>query len=162
MASRYGVTKEDIQNITLALKIGDGQAQRFTSTIVDIFIERADDWAEGQSSEFIGVPLKATPAPGEATVPGTPTKDNYPEEFIQAIMYWAAGRMLQSDYHENSPNVSAAGEWAESVAYQHIEEFRSRSTVRVGAGRRRHPNVHMPPNIAPREELPGGTQRIQK
>lgn len=153
MASRYGITPDDLRKAALSLQIGEGISQRMASTEADEFIEDGETWAEDQISEYIAVPLKPTPAPGAATVPGTLTPANYPREFIKAAEYWAVARMLQSEFSETSPNATEYGTWAEDAAYRHISDFRSRRTTRVGAGRRRHPNPHMPPNIAPREDL---------
>lgn len=152
MASRYAITPADMRQAALTLHTGAGIANRLQTVDATTFIENAEVWAEDQVSEYLGIPLKAVPAPGSSTVPGTPTKLNYPREFILAITYFAVARMLQSEYFANEPNASQAGVWAEQIANQHITDFRSRTTVKVGSGRRRHPNPFMPPNIAPREE----------
>lgn len=153
-ASRYGLIANDLKMISLQLQVGDGIADRIGSSDTIQFIDWAETWVEAQLSDFIAVPLKATPAAGETTVPSPPIKENYPVEFIQAVLYYAVARLLRSEFSEIEPNSSAFADWGEVLARQHVIEFRSRSTVQVGAGRRRHPNVHMPPNIAPREELP--------
>lgn len=154
MATRYDVDVEDLKRAALNLQIGAGISERMNTGNAVEFIDDGEEWAEGQVSDFIMVPLKPVPARGDITVPVTPTNRNYPREFIQAVIYFALGRLLHSEYFENEPNVSQAGDWAESMAWTHISEFRSRPTFRVGAGRRRHPNPHMPPNIAPKEERP--------
>lgn len=89
--------------------------------------------------------------PPEVAVTPQGRKWNYPIEFIQAIIYEAIAKMLRSEFFEAEPNVSQSAEYAESESYKYIIEFRSRPTTLVGAGRRRNPNPHMPPNIAPPE-----------
>lgn len=140
MPSRYSLTSDDLRKAAMNLQIGEGIARRLTTIDATEFIEAGEEWAEEQISEHIMVPLKAVPARGSITVPTTPTRSNYPREFILAAIYWAVGRLLHSEYFQNEPNVSQSGDWAESMAWQHLKEFRSRSTVRVGAGRRRHVN----------------------
>lgn len=154
MASRYGLTVDDLKKAAMNLQIGEGIARRLATADASVFIDGGEEWAEDQISEYVMVPLKPVPARGSTTVPQIPTKSNYPREFILAATYWAVGRLLHSEYFESEPNISQAGDWAESMAWQHLKEFRSRPTLRVGAGRRRHPNVFMPPNIAPKEEQP--------
>jgi hypothetical protein len=151
--SRYGITPENLRQGALSLQLGTGIASRFASTEGDTFISDGETWAEDQISDYLAIPLKPVPARGSTTVSSPPTSQNYPREFILAATYWAIGRLLYSEYSENEPNQSEAGAWAEQEAYRHINEFRSRATVQVGGGRRRNPNVHMPPNIAPREEV---------
>lgn len=152
---RYAIEKADLQRAALNTQLGDGIAQRFLGLQVDAFIDEGEDWAEGQVSHFLATPLKPTRAPGVAR--GTPlpsplTKANYPREFILAATYYALALLMYSEYFENEPNASQAGAWAEERAVNYIMEFRSRPTVRVGGGRRRHPNVHMPPSIYPMED----------
>ncbi len=158
MSTRYYITLTDLRAAALTLQIGSGIAARLNSIDTTEFIDQGEAWAEDQVSEYLGVPLKPTPARGSSTVPVPPTKANFPREFILAATYWAIARMLHSEYFANEPNMSTSGQWAEAAAYQHIGEFRSRVTVSVGAGRRRNPNPHMPPNIAPREPSPNAPQ----
>jgi hypothetical protein len=148
---RYYITEADLKAAALTLQVGAGIAARLNTIDTSNFIDQGETWAEDQISEYLGIPLKPTLQRGQSSIPGTPTKDNFPREFILAATYWAVGRMLHSEYFANEPNMSNSAQWAEAMAYQHIGEFRSRVTVQVGAGRRRHPNPHMPPNIAPRE-----------
>jgi hypothetical protein len=115
-----------------------------------------EDWAEERVQEFVGVPLKPVPAPGESAVPGTLTGRNFPHDFRQAAVYHALSRLLASEYFENEPNASESASWADEKANEHIALFAERRTTRVGAGRLRHSNPHMPPNIAPRrDQFPG-------
>jgi len=136
--SRYGITNDQLKEAARNLQLGQGISDRV--------------WTEEQVEEYVGVPLKATRAPGEAALPAEPTNRNFPLDFIQAVVYRALGRLLHSEYFENSPNASESGTWALELSDTHILEFRSKRTVRVGAGRLRHPNPHIPPQIAPREE----------
>lgn len=154
MTTRYNITTVDLKAAALTLQVGAGIAARLNTVDTTNFIDQGESWAEDQVSEYLGVPLKPTPKRGESTVPVTPLQTNYPREFTLAAIYWAVGRMLHSEYFSNEPNISTAAQWSEAMAYQHIQEFRSRVTVSVGGGRRRHPNPHMPPNIAPREQAP--------
>jgi hypothetical protein len=154
MPSRYKIEPSDLRSAALTLQVGAGIAARLSTIETTNFIEQGEEWAEDQVSEYLGVPLKPTPARGTTNLPNPLTKSNYPREFILAIIYWSVGRMLQSEYFANEPNASQSGQWAEGMAAQHIKEFRSRVTTRVGSGRRRNPNPFIPPNIAPREQPP--------
>jgi len=150
--SRYGIDNDQLKEAARNLQLGQGISDRVESASATQFIVEAEDWTEEQVEEYIGVPLKATRAPGEATLPSEPTNRNFPLDFIQAVVYRALGRLLHSEYFENAPNASESGTWALELADSHILEFRSKRTVRVGAGRLRHVNPFMPPQIAPREE----------
>jgi hypothetical protein len=156
VVSYYKLNKDDLRRAAMNLQIGAGIGDRIATLDVDEFLADAEAWAESQISEFVAVPLKPIPERGEITVPGTPTKRNYNIEFILAVTYSALSRLLQSEFFENEPNASKAGEWAKTEAAEHILNFRSRSTNLVGSGRRRHLNPFMPPNIAPREAPPQG------
>ena len=57
-------------------------------------------------------------------------------------------KMLKSEYFEVEPNKSEASQEAEARAFSYLFGLR-RYTILVGAGRRRNPNPHIPPNIAP-------------
>jgi hypothetical protein len=153
MASRYAITASDLKTAALQLKLGEGLAARFATTEVDSYIDQAEEWAEDQVSDFIAVPLKPTPVRGSTTVAPTLSSRNYPRDFILAVIYWSVARLMNSEYFANEPNASEAGKWAEETANDHIRSFRSRTTVLVGGGRRRNPNPHMPPNIAPKENF---------
>lgn len=156
--SRYYITTVDLRAAALTLQVGQGIAARLNTVDTTNFIDQGEYWAEDQVSEFLGIPLKPVPMRGSTTVPTPPTQWNFPREFILAATYWAVGRMLHSEYFSNEPNVSTAAQWAEGMAIQHIMDFRTRPTVAVGGGRRRHVNPHMPPNIAPREPSQPGNQ----
>jgi hypothetical protein len=151
MASRYGITQDDLKRAALNLNMGEGTAARLGSADAILFIEQAETYVEAQISDFIGVPLKPTPAPGASTVSQPPTRYNFPQEFILAVIYSAVGRILHSEFFEAEPNVSQSGDFAEAEAQKHLMNFRSRPTVNVGNGRRRNPNPHMPPSLAPKE-----------
>jgi hypothetical protein len=83
-------------------------------------------------------------------------KWNYPYEFIQAAIFMAISKMLKSEYFEVEPNRSEAAQDAESRAMSYLFGLR-RPTIQVGAGRRRNPNSHIPPNIAPVGTFPSNT-----
>lgn len=157
--SRYGISTTDVVRAAQNLQIGEGLSDRIQSVDAGIFIDEGEDWVDDAVSDFLGVPLKAIPALGDPDVPASPTTRNFPFDFIKAATYWALSRLLNSEYFENSPNASQSGEWAELKAQQHLMDFRSRSTTRVGAGRRRNPNPFVPPNIAPKEP-PVGQQPV--
>lgn len=155
---RYAIGKEDLQRAALNLQLGEGIADRMNSLDVDEFINEAEEWAENQVEEYIGVPLFPTRARGQSNEDfvaklETPEKRNFPIDFIQAVLYRSLALLLHSEYFENSPNVSESGKWAQEEAEARLAEFRSKRTNRVGAGRLRHPNPHMPPTIALREEM---------
>jgi hypothetical protein len=183
--SRYGVGPYDLRLNAVTLAIGDGAADRFNSPDAVRFIIEGEFWAEQQVSPYLAVPLKkVAPPPGitpptfsPTPVPSTPpaypptdmvrpdyspevsvtqqgTKWEYPYEFIQAVIFMAISKMLKSEYFEVEPNRSEAAMDAESRAFSYLFGLR-RSTVLVGAGRRRNPNSHMPPNIAPVGNFPG-------
>lgn len=151
MASRYGITSVELTRAATNINIGSGAADRMNSNQALLFIEEAERWAEAQVSAFIAVPLKPTVLPGEAFDVNSVTSRNYPQEFIYAIVYYALSKLLHSEYFGQEPNASEAGNWCLSEADSHIKDLRSRPTISVGSGRRRHPNPHMPPNIAPAE-----------
>lgn len=151
--SRYKIDNDELRQAALALQLGRGISDRIRSIEASSFIQRAEDWAEAQVDEFIGVPLSPIRAQGQILQdfdPANITRRNFPHDFVQAVIYRATGLLLHSEYFENSPNVSEAGKWALDEADRHIMSFRDKATVLVGAGRRRHPNPHMPPMIAPR------------
>jgi hypothetical protein len=152
MASRYGITKDDLRAAARSLQIAGGIAQRFDSGDVDQYIEMGEDWAEAQISDYLVTPLKPTPAPGMNTVPSEPTKRNFPREFILAATYWATALLIQSEFTDSEPNISGYGEWASAQANGHIEALRGKPTIRVGAGRRRNPNPFTPPHLTPPPE----------
>lgn len=91
------------------------------------------------------------------------TKWEFPVEFIQAIIFNAIAIILRSEYFEVEPNVSQIAVEADTRSSSYLFLFRTRPTVLVGAGRRRNPNPHMPPNISPRGNFnigpPGGGGR---
>jgi hypothetical protein len=89
----------------------------------------------------------------EVSVTQQSTKWNYPYEFIQACIYLSISKMLKSEYFEVEPNKSEASQDAEGRALSYLFALR-RSTILVGAGRRRNPNAHMPPSIAPVGNFP--------
>ena len=151
--SRYGISKDDLRQAALSLQLGDGIADRFKSIEATAFVEKAEDWAETQVEEFIAVPLKPVRAPGQKKQdfnPEVPTKRNYPQDFIYSIIYYATGLLLHSEYFENAPNLSEAGNWALNMAASYIINLKDRRTFRVGAGRMRYNNPMVPPSIAPR------------
>jgi hypothetical protein len=185
--SRYGILPYDLRINAMTLSIGDGQADRFNSPDSIRFIVEGELWAEQQISPFLAVPLQPTAPPTGLTepsftpvqVPTTPpdfppadpirpeyppevaitqqaTKWNYPYEFIQACIFLAISKMLKSEYFEVEPNLSQASQEAESRAFSYLFGLR-RTTVLVGAGRRRNQNPHMPPNIAPVGTFPANT-----
>jgi len=160
--SRYGIANEDLREAALALQLGQGIADRINSADATQFIVKAEDWTEEQVEEYVGVPLRAVRAPGQSqedfTAQTEPTRRNYPLPFTQAIVYRATGLLIHSEFFENAPNVSEAGNWALQIANQHIMYFKEKRSSRVGNGRLRHPNPHMPPNIAPRPQQPGQIQ----
>lgn len=151
--SRYGIKNDDLRQAALALQLGEGIADRMRSIETTFFVVQAEDWAESQVADYIAVPLKPTRAPGQRSKTVDPTqitRRNFPLDFIQAVVYRAAGLLLHSEFFENAPNTSEAGSWALQLANQHIADFKDNRAVRVGSGRLRHPNPHMPPNIAPK------------
>lgn len=185
--SRYGILPYDLRINALTLSIGDGQADRFNSPDSIRFIIEGEIWAEQQISSFLAVPLKPIDPPTGLTVPSfTPVslpsppapfpptdiirpdyppevsieqqgmKWNYPHEFIQACIFMAISKMLKSEYFEVEPNLSQASQEAEARAFSYLFGLR-RSTILVGAGRRRNPNVHLPPSIAPIGAFPTST-----
>ncbi len=151
---RYTLTSDDLRRLSKLIVMGRGLAERVQQVDGTSALEDAENWADAQVSVYLGVPLKPTPAPGQSALPDPLTRLNYPIEFIQAILYYALSRLLASEFSENQPNVSELVNWCEAEAYRHLQDFRSRSTVAVGAGRRRHPNPFMPPNVAPPEQPP--------
>lgn len=153
--SRYALTNDDLKKNALNLQIGQGMADRMDSIDAIEFLERGEDWIEEQVEEFIGVPLKPTRAPGQSRDdfdPDSPCKRNYPNDFIEAAIYRALSLLLVSEYFENDKNASASGDFAMTLAWSHVDAFKDRLPLRVGRGRHRHPNVHMPPTIAPRQD----------
>lgn len=158
-SSRYGVTTQSLSGLSKVIQIGgQGLAQRISTLDGTQMIVEAENWADSQVSTYLAVPLKPVAAPGQVTIPNPPTSDNYPTEFILAIRYSALSRLLGSELSASLPDASQISQTAEAEAYRLIFEFRSRVTNRVGAGRRRHPNPHMPPNIAPPEQMPNNQQ----
>lgn len=156
--SRYGLVKDDLRQAALALQLGQGIADRFSTIEVTKFIQGGEDWADSRVAEFYGVPLKSTRAPGQTEAVFAaltlPDKRNFPHDFIKAVIYYATGLLLHSEYFENAPNTSEAGTWALQQADTYLAQFKERRTNWVGAGRQRHPNPFMPPNIAPRTTNP--------
>jgi len=185
--SRYGILPYDLRVNAMTLAIGDGMADRFAGPDAMRFIIEGEIWAEQQVSPYLAVPLKPVSPPRgiaeppwqavqvPATIPDFPPSDpihpeyspevavtmqgmkwDFPYEFIQACIYLAISKMLKSEYFEVEPNRSEASMDAEGRAFSFLFGLR-RSTVLVGAGRRRNPNPHMPPNIAPVGNFPGTT-----
>jgi len=151
--SRYAISTDDLKRAAKNISLGQGIAERIDATDdASIFIAEAELWVEERVADYIGVPLKPIRAMGEASVPTTLTKRNYPLSFILAVTYRALALLLNSEFFESAPNKSEAAAVAQEEAEKLIQEFRSNRTFRVGGGRLRHPNPHMPPNIAPREE----------
>jgi hypothetical protein len=151
--SRYGVQNDDLRQAALALQLGEGIADRLRTLETTRFLVLAEDWAESQIAEYIAVPLKPARAPGQKNKTVDPTKitrRNFPLDFIQAVIYRATGLLLHSEFFENAPNTSEAGTWALQLADKHISDFKDSRATLVGAGRLRHPNPHMPPNISPK------------
>jgi hypothetical protein len=177
--SRYGILPYDLRINAMTLSIGDGQADRFNSPDAMRFVIEGELWAEQQISGYIAVPLQPiAPQPGltspsfvptqvPAIVPPFPpsnpthpdyslevsvtqqgTKWQYPYEFIQACIFLAISKMLKSEFFEVEPNTTQASLDAEGRAMSYLFALR-RSTILVGAGRRRNTNAHLPPNIAP-------------
>jgi hypothetical protein len=145
---------EDLNRAAKNLQIGGGIADRMSGLDATEFITDAEDWADDQISEFIGVPLKPTPALGSDVSsfdPSSATTRNYPRDFIQAVTYRALSLLLNSEYFENSPNLSEAGKWAMEMSDNYITSLKTRLTTRVGSGRIRNPNPFAPPSIMPRE-----------
>lgn len=152
--SRYGIETDLLRQAAMNLQIGAGIADRLKTIEADAFIVRAEDWVESQIEVFIATPLKPTRAPGQAILDlDNLTYRNYPVDFITACIYRAVSLLLTSEYFENAPNKSEAGAWADKLTWDHIAQFRSRSTTRVGGGRRRNPSPFMPPNVAPPEQI---------
>lgn len=149
--SRYGIITSDLKTACKLLQIGEGISQRFDTQDSDTYIVEAEYAVEDRVSEFIAIPLKPT-RNRETRDSGTNDKRCYPQEFIQAIIYEAISRFLNSELFSNEPNQSDAAKWAADKSAQLILDFRSRTTVLVGRGRRRNPNPFIPPNIAPREK----------
>jgi hypothetical protein len=182
--SRYGILPYDLRINAMTLSIGDGSADRFNSPDAVRFIVEGELWAEQQISGYVAIPLKPiapqpgltppsfTPVQTPATPPDFPpsnpshpdytpevsvtqqaTKWEYPYEFIQACIFLAISKMLKSEYFEVEPNKSEASQEAEGRGLSYLFALR-RSTILVGAGRRRNVNAHLPPNIAPVGNFP--------
>lgn len=147
--SRYGITTADLKRQALNLQIGQGIADRMASIDATSFINEAETWAEYEVSDRLGVPLKPVPAPGESTVPTTATKGNFPFEFVQAVIYQALSNLMMSEFFQNEPTKSESAMNFGILAREFLERFKNRPTTPVGAGRRRHVNPFMPPNVAP-------------
>jgi hypothetical protein len=182
LISRYGIIPNDLRIHATLLNIGQGQADRFGSSMR--FIIESEIEIEEQVSEFIAVPLKPTPSRTGLTTPLVPnqpfpntppdfppentirseyapevsitplgSKWNFPVEFIQAIIFKAIAHMLRSEFFEVEPNFSKAAVDSDQRSESYVYLFRTRPTVLVGSGRRRNSNPHMPPNIAPRGNI---------
>lgn len=159
MDSYYGISTTDLNRAAQTLRVGTGITSRLQTVDTSNFISKAERWAEAAISEFVAVPLKPTPIRGESSVPTTPTSENYPIDFIEAIIYHAVSRILSSEFFANEPNASTAAEYAEKTAQQHAANMVSRTTTLVGGGRRRNPNPMVPPNMtAFRDETPRMSQ----
>lgn len=152
--TRYGLEADDLRKLSKLIVMGKGLAERIQESDGVASIEQAEYWAEAQVASWMGVPLKPFLAPGESVLPSPPTKTNYPFEFIQAILYYSLSRLLSSEFSESRNSASELVIWCEQQARQHLFDLRSRRTTRVGAGRLRHPNPFMPPNISRPEEPP--------
>jgi hypothetical protein len=177
--SRYGIIPADLRLNAMVLNIGDGMADRFSSPDAMRFVIEAELWAEQQISGYIAVPLQPiAPQPGltppnfmpvqtpvtpppfppsnmthpdytpEVSVTSYATKWQFPYEWIQAIVFLAISKLLKSEFFEVEPNTTQASLDAEGRAMSYLFALR-RSTILVGAGRRRNVNAHLPPNIAP-------------
>lgn len=152
--SRYGIDTDLLRQAALNLQIGAGIADRLKTAEAEAFVTRAEDWVEAQVEAFIATPIQPTRAPGDIALDlDNLTYRNYPVDFVHACVYRAVSLLLTSEYFENAPNKSEAGVWADKLTWDHISQFRSRSTTRVGAGRRRNPNPFIPPQIAPPEQI---------
>lgn len=168
--SRYYLVNDDLRQACLALQIGQGIQARILTPEATNFIVRAEDWADIQISEFVGVPLKPLPAQGQSAADFSIalsqsgaglTRRNFPLLFTNAVVYKAVAEMVYSEFSEHNPNVSEYGKLAEDRAEKMIELFKDNNAILVGAGRRRNFNPFIPPNIAPRQEKaqigsPGG------
>lgn len=155
--SRYYIQPLDLKRAAYNLNLGEGTADRFNSADMDFFIESAENEVDAKVAHYIATPLKPIPAPGTSQVPSPQNSLNFPQEFINAIVYNAVFRALNSEFFESEPNRSEVAKVAMDLSEGYLQTFRSRPTVLVGAGRRRHPNPHMPPNIAPMEQTGQGS-----
>ncbi len=93
----------------------------------------------------------------EVSVTPQGLKWQFPYEFIEAIIFKSIALMLRSEFFEYEPTKSEISLEADARADSYIFLFRVRPTVLVGAGRRRNPNPHLPPNIAPKGSTSTGT-----
>jgi hypothetical protein len=154
MSSLYGIDQTTLKRMAMNLQIGQGIMDRLTGVDSESFIEEGERWAEQMVNEYMGVPLKPIPAPGETTIPDPVTSRNFPLHFIYAATYFGLARLLASEFFENQANASESAKWAEEKALEHIGFFRESRATSVGRGRLRHINPFMPPNIA---QKPPGT-----
>jgi hypothetical protein len=157
--SRYGLTPDDLRDTFFFLQIGPGTQAYLQSSIALKKIVDAEDWADGEASDRVGVPLKPIRAPGQLVLDrNNITHRNFPGHFIQAIKFYAAGNLVQDITSETQPASSQQGQWALGWAWYHMAQFKDNPAMRLGRGRQRHHNPHLPPQVAPRELKPETTQ----
>jgi hypothetical protein len=156
--SRYHITNERLVQAARALQVGQGVTNRIASADATAEVVRAEDWAEGEVSGYVGVPIPPVRAPGQAVLDlDNLTDRNFPNRFVRAVVYFALSMLLHSEFSENAPNQSDYGQWAEDEAYRNIEGFIDEVKFRpAGGGRVRNVNSFVPPMLGPREPR-GGT-----
>ena len=148
--SRYYICVADLINRAKNLQIGKGIADRMSEEEVLDFINEAEDWVEERISNFFATPLKPTRSAGQSACPTEAdyNKRNFPRSFIEAVEYRSLGHILQSEYFENSPNMSDSAEKFLEQSEASIQMLLSQRNVKVGSGRRTHPNPFFPPNLS--------------
>lgn len=142
---------EELKAICKQLQLDDGLLNRVPPTERSIFLYRADRWTDEKLRSFYTTPF-------QRVLIGVPQADgstaeilDYPAIVKEIAIYRACYLLVTSEYFENDPNRSDAAETLRNHADKLLLESRTRTPIRVGRGRRKHPNPFIPPSIAPLE-----------
>lgn len=104
----YAGSWKDIAQLckTLNISIGTGKAQKISVDIVHMYMQQAQDLANGYLKEYYYIPIQ----PYNQVMPNGKTKAVFPGRLRVATQQLAAGLLLKSQFQDLDQNTNSAAE----------------------------------------------------
>lgn len=147
----YAGSWKDIAQLckTLNITIGTGKAQRITPDIVRLYMQQAQDLANGYLQQYYFLPIQ----PYNQVMPNGKTKSVFPGRLRVACQQLAAGLLLKSQFQDLDQNTNNSAESYVEYARKQLHQmclFSQRLPANVyksGWGKTAIPNLQ--PGIPP-------------
>lgn len=104
----YAGSWKDIAELckTLNISIGSGKAQKISVDVVHMYMQQAQDLANGYLNQYYYIPIQ----PMNQVMPNGKTKQVFPGRLRVATQQLAAGLMLQSQFQDLDQNQNTAAQ----------------------------------------------------